>query len=110
MEATTLKKTMSLRISPALYEHLKTLSSKENRSINNYVETMLFKVSNFEEKQTYSDETGDKNYKKPSRNIKKGETIKITPKTLWGNIEEKEEKEELYEIEISKEAKRNLTL
>jgi len=25
---------MSLRISPALYEHLKRVSSKENRSIN----------------------------------------------------------------------------
>lgn len=82
MEATTLKKTMSLRISPALYEHLKTLSSKENRSINNYVETMLFKVSNFEEKQTYSDETGDKIIK-ALKEHKKGETIKITPKTLW---------------------------
>lgn len=82
MEATTLKKTMSLRISPALYEHLKTLSSKENRSINNYVETMLFKVSNFEEKQTYSDETGDKIIKALEEH-KNGETIKITPKTLW---------------------------
>ena len=82
MEATTLKKTMSLRISPELYEHLKTLSSKENRSINNYVETMLFKVSNFEEKQTYSDETGDKIIKALEEH-KKGETIKITPKTLW---------------------------
>lgn len=84
MEATTLKKTMSLRISPALYEHLKTLSSKENRSINNYVETMLLKVSNFEEEniQTYSDETGDKIIKALEEH-KKGETIKITPKTLW---------------------------
>ena len=82
MEATTLKKTMSLRISPALYEHLKTLSSKENRSINNYVETMLFKVSNFEEKQTSSDETGAKIIKALEEH-KKGETIKITPKTLW---------------------------
>jgi len=34
MEATTLKKTMSLRISPVLYEYLKRVSSKENRSIN----------------------------------------------------------------------------
>ena len=75
---------MSLRISPALYEHLKTLSSKENRSINNYVETMLLKVSNFEEEniQTYSDETGDKIIKALEEH-KKGETIKITPKTLW---------------------------
>jgi len=82
MESTALKKTMSLRISSALYEHLKKVSSKENRSVNNYVETMLFKVSNFEEKQTYSDETGDKIIKALEEH-KKGETIKITPKTLW---------------------------
>lgn len=82
MESTALKKTMSLRISSALYEHLKKVSSKENRSVNNYVETMLFKVSNFEEEQTYSDETGDKIIK-ALKEHKKGETIKITPKTLW---------------------------
>lgn len=85
MEATTLKKTMSLRISPALYEHLKKVSSKENRSVNNYVETMLFKVSNFEEEdniQTYSDETGDKIIRALEEH-RKGETIKITPDTLW---------------------------
>lgn len=84
MEAATLKKTMSLRISPALYEHIKKVSSKENRSVNNYVETMLFKVSNFEEEniQTYSDETGNKIIKALEEH-KKGETIKITPKTLW---------------------------
>ena len=84
MESTALKKTMSLRISSALYEHLKKVSSKENRSVNNYVETMLFKVSNFEEEniQTYSDETGNK-IMKALEEHKKGETIKITPKTLW---------------------------
>ena len=84
MEATTLKKTMSLRISTALYEHLKKVSSKENRSVNNYVETMLFKVSNFEEEniQTYSDETGDKIIRALEEHIK-GETIKITPDRLW---------------------------
>ena len=85
MEATTLKKTMSLRISPALYEHLKKVSSKENRSVNNYVETMLFKVSNFEEEdniQTYSDETGDKIIRALEEH-RKGETIKITPDRLW---------------------------
>ena len=76
---------MSLRISPALYEHLKKVSSKENRSVNNYVETMLFKVSNFEEEdniQTYSDETGDKIIRALEEH-RKGETIKITPDTLW---------------------------
>ena len=83
MESTALKKTMSLRISSALYEHLKKVSSKENRSVNNYVETILFKVSNFQEdEKTYSDETGDKIIR-ALEEYRKGETIKITPKTLW---------------------------
>lgn len=47
MEATALRKTISLRIDPALYEHIKEMSSKENRSVNNYVETALLSFSNF---------------------------------------------------------------
>jgi hypothetical protein len=83
MESTALKKTMSLRISSALYEHLKKVSSKENRSVNNYVETILFKVSNFQEdEKTYSDETGDKIIR-ALEEYRKGETTKITPETLW---------------------------
>ena len=83
MESTALKKTMSLRISSALYEHLKKVSSKENRSVNNYVETILFKVSNFQEDEnTYSDETGDKIIR-ALEEYRKGETTKITPETLW---------------------------
>ena len=74
---------MSLRISSALYEHLKKVSSKENRSVNNYVETILFKVSNFQEdEKTYSDETGDKIIR-ALEEYRKGETTKITPETLW---------------------------
>ena len=49
MEATALRKTISLRIAPALYEHIKEMSSKENRSVNNYVETALLSFSNFYE-------------------------------------------------------------
>ena len=83
MESTALKKTMSLRISSALYEHLKKVSSKENRSVNNHVETILFKVSNFQEdEKTYSDETGDKIIR-ALEEYRKGETTKITPETLW---------------------------
>ena len=83
MDSTALKKTMSLRISSALYEHLKKVSSKENRSVNNYVETILFKVSNFQEdEKTYSDETGDKIIR-ALEEYRKGETTKITPETLW---------------------------
>ena len=83
MESTALKKTMSLRISSALYEHLKKVSSKENRSVNNYVETILFKVSNFQEdEKTYSDETGDKIIR-ALEEYRKGETTKITPETLF---------------------------
>ena len=83
MESTALKKTMSLRISSALYEHLKKVSSKENRSVNNYVETILFKVSNFQEdEKTYSDETGNKSIR-ALEEYRKGETTKRTPETLW---------------------------
>ena len=78
MEATALRKTISLRISPALYEHIKKASTKENRSINNYVETILFKVSKFEDTM----KTGNKIIKALEEH-KKGETVKITPETLW---------------------------
>ena len=83
MEATTLKKTISLRISPSLYEHIRKISTKENRSVNNYLETMILRASNFENKkiQTYSDETGDKIIEALNEH-KKGETIKVTPQTL----------------------------
>ena len=48
METTTLKKTISLRVTPVLYEHIKQMSMKENRSINNYIETALLSFSNFD--------------------------------------------------------------
>ncbi|WP_314279892.1 hypothetical protein [Capnocytophaga leadbetteri] len=60
MEATALRKTISLRISPALYEHIK------------FEDTM----------KTYSEETGNKIIKALEEH-KKGETVKITPETLW---------------------------
>lgn len=84
MEATTLKKTISLRISPSLYEHIRKISTKENRSVNNYLETMILRASNFENKkiQTYSDETGDKIIEALNEH-KKGETIKLIPGKLW---------------------------
>jgi hypothetical protein len=47
MSTTAVKKTISLRITPTLYEHIKKVSSKENKSINNYVETALLSFSNF---------------------------------------------------------------
>ena len=84
MEATTLKKTISLRISPSLYEHIRKISTKENRSVNNYLETMILRASNFENKkiQTYSDEIGDKIIEALNEH-KKGETIKLIPGKLW---------------------------
>ena len=83
METTTLKKTISLRVTPVLYEHIKQMSMKENRSINNYIETALLSFSNFDEHiQTYSDEIGNKIIKAFEEH-KASETIKITPETLW---------------------------
>lgn len=67
-----------------MYEHISEISTKENRSINNYLETMILKVYNFEDKkiQTYSDEIGDKIIEALNEH-KKGETIKLTPGKLW---------------------------
>lgn len=67
MEA-TLKKTMSLRISPALYEHLRLVAHRENRSLNNYVETALLQVSNYYE----PNETTKKAIEKSREEYKKG--------------------------------------
>lgn len=53
METAALRKTISLRINPALYEHIKEMSGKENRSVNNYVETALLSFSNFYYNESY---------------------------------------------------------
>lgn len=44
------KKKLSLRLNLGLYNHIKILAKKENKSINNYIETVLFDATKFYEK------------------------------------------------------------
>lgn len=41
------KKATSLRLDRDLYNYIEKLAKKENRSINNYIETVLSKATNF---------------------------------------------------------------
>jgi len=49
MNTYTPKKAISLRINPALYEHLQLIARKENRSLNNFLETALSQLLNYQE-------------------------------------------------------------
>ena len=40
------KKSTSLRLNSGLYAYIEKLAKKENRSINNYIETLLFDAVN----------------------------------------------------------------
>lgn len=46
---TVSKKVTSLRLEANLHKHLMRLAKKENRSFNNYMETLLAKASNYHE-------------------------------------------------------------
>lgn len=41
------KKATSLRINSELYAYIEKLAKKENRSLNNFIETILSKATNF---------------------------------------------------------------
>lgn len=43
------RKLRSIRISMALYRHLEEMAIKENKSVNNLIETLLMKASGFKE-------------------------------------------------------------
>lgn len=43
------KKTTSLRLAEGLYKHIQQLAKKENRSVNNYIETLLFDAVGYHE-------------------------------------------------------------
>lgn len=43
------KKSTSLRLNLGLYAHIEKLAKKENRSINNYIETLLFDAVDYHE-------------------------------------------------------------
>ena len=68
------KKTMSLRINPALYEHIKVVANKENRSLNNYIETALLQVSNYYEPNGETKKAIQQGKEEHSKGILKGYT------------------------------------
>ncbi len=43
----TKKKTTSLRIDNGLFEHIENIAKRENRSINNYIETILLNTTGY---------------------------------------------------------------
>lgn len=43
------KKLTSIRINNGLYQHLQEKAKKENRSLNNYIETLLYENSDYHE-------------------------------------------------------------
>ena len=49
MNTTNTRKLTSIRLNSNLYEHLSRLAKKDNRSFNNYVETLLSYASDFSE-------------------------------------------------------------
>jgi hypothetical protein len=42
------KKLTSIRLNKNLYQHLQKKAKAENRSVNNYIETLLFEASEYE--------------------------------------------------------------
>lgn len=49
MNTINLKKATSLRLDAKLYSYIEKLAKKENRSVNNYIETVLADATNFYE-------------------------------------------------------------
>lgn len=43
------KKLTSIRINKSLYAHLQEKAKKQNRSVNNYIETLLYENSDYHE-------------------------------------------------------------
>lgn len=49
MNTVNLKRSTSLRLNSNLYSYIERLAKKENRSINNFIETILANATNFYE-------------------------------------------------------------
>ena len=44
----TKRKTASLRLNQGLFSYLEKMAKMQNRSLNNYIETLLFEATNYE--------------------------------------------------------------
>ena len=49
MNTIATKKITSIRLDKNLFEHISKIAKKQNRSINNYIETILFDATGFQE-------------------------------------------------------------
>ncbi|WP_205941050.1 ribbon-helix-helix protein, CopG family [Albibacterium indicum] len=49
MNTANLKKSTSLRLDRELYNYIEKLAKKENRSVNNFIETVLAEATHFHE-------------------------------------------------------------
>ena len=49
MNTTKIKKTTSLRLDGRFYRYIQKLAKKENRSVNNFIETVLVDATHFYE-------------------------------------------------------------
>lgn len=49
MNTISVKKSTSLRLDRELYNYIEKLAKKENRSVNNFIETVLADATNFHE-------------------------------------------------------------
>ena len=71
----TKKKSTSLRINSNLFAHIEKLAKKENRSLNNFIETTLFDALEYRE----PNETTKKaiaEFKKDKKNLKRYSSAK----------------------------------
>lgn len=44
----TKRRTASLRLNSGLFNHIEELAKRENRSLNNYIETLLFEATSYQ--------------------------------------------------------------
>ncbi|PVH25101.1 hypothetical protein [Sphingobacterium corticibacter] len=69
MNTTTLKKSTSLRLDRELYNYIEKLAKKENRSVNNFIETTLADATHFYEPNEETKKAIDE-ARKESANLK----------------------------------------
>lgn len=68
MSAVQIKKATSLRLDQKLYQYIEKLAKKDNRSVNNFIETVLAEATNFYEP--------NKETQRAMEQVKKGKNLK----------------------------------
>lgn len=76
------KKSTSLRLDSGLYTEIQKLAKKQNRSINNYIETLLSDAVGYNE----PNEKTKQAIEEARKEKKEGKLISIDLKNLWENI------------------------